>query len=213
MKLEKIRSNAIKAQKTLEEIKPGIKCYVVVVINNVQFMPNDLIKGSSGLLDLPKLPGIFQPKQNLEPARNAVLSIKQMEEKNEQLYTEISRKKSAAENKVWSRYEFLMLKAKQDGDTLRFSQLRDECKEKRDEACLQETHKLNKELLESQASLARNRNNFETMIEKLDFFDARYELRFESLDMDKIQKLKQYPVVLAIGKTDMSPASINVVIG
>jgi hypothetical protein len=54
---------------------------------------------------------------------------------------------------------------------------------------------------------------FMISIEKCDFHEPQCELRFYSLDMEKIQGLKTHPIVREIGKTDMSEASINVVIG
>ena len=47
MLLCEIRKRAILAQKNLEEIKPGIKCYMVVSINGFQFMPGELTAGNS----------------------------------------------------------------------------------------------------------------------------------------------------------------------
>lgn len=55
--------------------------------------------------------------------------------------------------------------------------------------------------------------DFMAMIEKCEFHEPQCELRFDSLDMEKIQELKAHPIVKEIGKTDMSAASINVVIG
>jgi hypothetical protein len=54
--------------------------------------------------------------------------------------------------------------------------------------------------------------DFESGIEKLQFCEPQCELRFFSLDMAKIQELKAHPIVQRIGKTDMSAASINIVI-
>jgi hypothetical protein len=55
--------------------------------------------------------------------------------------------------------------------------------------------------------------DFAPIIETLGFHDPQFELRFYSLDMEKIQELKAHPIVQRIGKTDMSAASVNVVIG
>ncbi len=55
--------------------------------------------------------------------------------------------------------------------------------------------------------------NFETGIETCEFYDPHCELRFYSLDMEKIQELKEHPIVRRIGKTDMSAASVRVVVG
>ena len=55
--------------------------------------------------------------------------------------------------------------------------------------------------------------DFVSRIETYEFNEPQCELRFNSLDMEKIQELKEHPIVKEIGKTDMSAASINVVIG
>jgi len=55
--------------------------------------------------------------------------------------------------------------------------------------------------------------DFESAIETLQFCEPQCELRFYSLDMEKIQELKTHPIVTGIGKTDMSAASVNVVVG
>jgi hypothetical protein len=55
--------------------------------------------------------------------------------------------------------------------------------------------------------------NFETGIETCEFYEPQCELRFYSLDMEKIQELKGHSIVRKIGKTDISEASINVVVG
>jgi len=55
--------------------------------------------------------------------------------------------------------------------------------------------------------------DFASTIETLGFYTPQFELRFYTLDMDKIQELKAHQIIQGIGKTDMSPASINVVIG
>lgn len=54
---------------------------------------------------------------------------------------------------------------------------------------------------------------FSSLIEKVKFHEAQVELRFYTLDMEKIQELKAHPIVQKTGKTDMSTSSINVVIG
>ena len=55
--------------------------------------------------------------------------------------------------------------------------------------------------------------DFVARIETYEFHEPQCELRFNSLDMEKIQELKEHPIVKEIGKTDRSAASINVVIG
>lgn len=67
--------------------------------------------------------------------------------------------------------------------------------------------------LENQMLTRRFVADFAKSIETFEFHEPQCELRFNSLDMARIQELKAHPVVQRIGKTDMSPASINVVIG
>jgi hypothetical protein len=55
--------------------------------------------------------------------------------------------------------------------------------------------------------------DFESGIDTLQFCEPQCELRFYSLNMEKIQELKAHPIVKGIGKTDMSEASINIVVG
>jgi hypothetical protein len=54
---------------------------------------------------------------------------------------------------------------------------------------------------------------FSRDIEATEFHEPDIELRFNDLDMEKIQALKAHPLVQAVGKTDLSPASIRVVVG
>lgn len=54
---------------------------------------------------------------------------------------------------------------------------------------------------------------FEKKLETREFNEVAYELRFYDLKMEAIQEIKKHPIVRAIGKTDMTPASINIVIG
>ena len=55
--------------------------------------------------------------------------------------------------------------------------------------------------------------DFAPAIETIELYESQCELRFYSLDMEKIQELKAHPIVKGIGRTDGSEASINVVIG
>jgi hypothetical protein len=57
------------------------------------------------------------------------------------------------------------------------------------------------------------REELSAKILKLEFVEPQFELRFEDLLMDEIQKIKEHPIVVTIGKTEMSRYSINVVIG
>jgi hypothetical protein len=54
---------------------------------------------------------------------------------------------------------------------------------------------------------------FEKALETLEFNAPTYELRFYNLDIEAIQEIKTHPLVQAVGKTNMSAASINIVIG
>ncbi|HMD69656.1 MAG TPA: hypothetical protein VKF42_12300 [Chitinivibrionales bacterium] len=152
MLLCEIRKRAILAQKNLEEIKPHIKCYMVVSINGLQFIPSELTAGSLKLLDLLKHPKIFLPGQDLKKLMQVTDKIKHL--KN----------------------------AKPDRP---------------------ENGRLIHDLFA----------NFETGIETCEFYEPQCELRFYSLDMKQIQKLKEHPIVRRIGKTEISAASIRVVVG
>jgi hypothetical protein len=66
---------------------------------------------------------------------------------------------------------------------------------------------------EDKEILRDHQADFESGIETLEFHEPQCELRFYSLDMEKIQELKAHPIVKRIGKTDRSAASINVVLG
>jgi hypothetical protein len=61
--------------------------------------------------------------------------------------------------------------------------------------------------------LKAKRAAFEKELETLEFNTPTYELRFYKIDIEAIQEIKTHPLVQAIGKTNMSPASINIVIG
>jgi len=54
---------------------------------------------------------------------------------------------------------------------------------------------------------------FEKKLETREFNEVAYELRFYDLKWRQFKKIKKHPIVRAIGKTDMTPASINIVIG
>ena len=45
-----------------------------------------------------------------------------------------------------------------------------------------------------------------------DILPPQFELRFQDLDIDEIQRIKMHPIVQTTGKTEMSPVSIRVVI-
>jgi len=45
-----------------------------------------------------------------------------------------------------------------------------------------------------------------------DILPPQFELRFQDLDIDEIQRIKMHPIVQTTGKTEMSPASIRIVI-
>jgi hypothetical protein len=152
MLLHKIRTRILLAQKNLTQINPRINCYVVVSINGSQFMPGDLMPGSSMLMDLFTFPGLFVPKQNVD-------NLKRLRDRYVQLKVE-SRTKPA-------------------NGVLMFELFAE----------------------------------FESAIETVQFGEAQCELRFFSLDLEKIQELKAHPIVKGIGKTNMSRASVNVVVG
>jgi hypothetical protein len=213
MKLEEIRERAGIARKVLEQIKPKLKCEMVVVFNNVQFSEHDIVKASAGLVKIAKTPDIFLPGQNMQLLNQAVLLMEQVGGEIERLGTEIQRKETAAENKIWNQYEPLMNRAKREGNAMRLNQAVEECCQKREEVKPQASRKLKKELHDKKADIVKYRTDFETLLEGYEIHNANFELRFERLDMEKIQELKQHPAVLAVGKTDMSGASINVVIG
>ncbi len=60
--------------------------------------------------------------------------------------------------------------------------------------------------------LEQSWNELRTSLEELELFEPIIELRFYNLDMEKIQEIKGHPLIQTLGKTVISPASINVVI-
>jgi DNA-binding NarL/FixJ family response regulator len=60
--------------------------------------------------------------------------------------------------------------------------------------------------------LKSQRTAFEKTLETLEFNTLTYELRFYKIDIEAIQEIKTHPLIQAIGKTNMSTASINIVI-
>jgi len=63
------------------------------------------------------------------------------------------------------------------------------------------------------AGLPPKERAFVTAMEQAELCIPEFELRFESMFIDQIQAIKQHPIVLAIGKTNMSEACISIVIG
>lgn len=159
MKLCEIRNRIEIARKRMEEIKPAIKSYMVVMINHAQFMPIDFTPDSDKLLDLWKYPDVFISGQNIQPLIKDVKEINDLKKRIENL-------------------------SKKDGKT-------------------QENEKKSSEMIAK----------YHAVIEGLEFHEPTVELRFYDLDMEKIQEIKNHPVVQEVGKTDMSGASIRVVIG
>jgi hypothetical protein len=70
-----------------------------------------------------------------------------------------------------------------------------------------------KDLKKMKSELAELTSSLSLVLKALDFVPAQFELRFYSLETEKIQQIKQHPLVQKIGKTDMSAASIRIVIG
>jgi len=146
MKLQEIRDGFLKAAKTLEQINPKIKCYIVAMVGNQQLMMQDLAKGSDAFLQLPKNTDLDQSSS----------SIKALVHEGEEI------KKSGK--------------------------------------------KISKEL-------KSQRMAFEKKLETLEFNVPTYELRFNDINIEAIQEIKKHPLVQVLGKTNMSLASINIVIG
>ena len=89
--------------------------------------------------------------------------------------------------------------------------------------------KANNKALERAAGAARDRrmreldkqekalklvgSRLRALLERAPFHEIQCELRFHTLDMHEIQRIKQHPIIRQIGKTDESPASIRVVVG
>jgi hypothetical protein len=61
--------------------------------------------------------------------------------------------------------------------------------------------------------LKAKRAVFEKTLETLEFNAPTYELRFYKIDIEALKEIKTHPLIQAIGKTNMSMASINIVIG
>ena len=60
---------------------------------------------------------------------------------------------------------------------------------------------------------AKTRSQLIQNLSKMEFKSPQFELRFEEVDMDAIQKIKKHPAIIEIGKTDMSASSIRIVLG
>lgn len=146
MKLQEIRDGFFKAEETLKQINPRVKCYIVAMVGNQQFMMQDLVQGSDALLGLPKNSGLDQSSDSIKTMVCEGAEIKK------------SGKETSKE-----------LKAKQVA--------------------------------------------FERSLETLEFNAPTYELRFYNLDIEAIQEIKTHPLVQAVEKTNLSTASINIVIG
>ena len=57
------------------------------------------------------------------------------------------------------------------------------------------------------------REQLKQILPKLEFLSFQCELRFNSMEMDEIDRIKKHPVVERIGRTSLSRASIKVVVG
>lgn len=67
-----------------------------------------------------------------------------------------------------------------------------------------------KEMVERRAGI---NDQLVEYLSKVEFKKPQAELRFKEVDMEAIQEIKKHPIVQEIGKTDMSRASIRIVIG
>lgn len=103
-----------------------------------------------------------------------------------------------------------MESAKSSGDVRSFVTLVDECAKKNWE--IEKKTFRNKELQEEKVLLGQLDKDFHAAIEVMEYYEPTIELRFYELEIEKIQEIKKHPIILEVGKTDLSPSSIRVVI-
>ena len=80
-------------------------------------------------------------------------------------------------------------------------------------ALVREAEEIKKTGKKTSKEFKAKRASFEKNLETLEFNTLTYELRFYKIDIEAIQEIKTHPLVQAIGKTNISTASINIVIG
>jgi len=80
-------------------------------------------------------------------------------------------------------------------------------------ALVREAEEIKKSGKKTSKELKAKRAVFEKTLETLEFNAPTYELRFYKIDIDALKEIKTHLLIQSIGKTNMSTASINIVIG
>lgn len=194
MSIRRVRRFASRAERTLAEMKPAVKCSVVVMFDRYQFAVAELQDRSLLLPSVLLHPDIF-PEQDVTRIREQAAIYLEMRQwlsdgdslrKNPVLLDVISRAVRGAEQP----------RGTQEG--------------------IEKKHFMRKDFEAKKENLwerlIRIRNRLAREIRTLRFIPPRCELRFPVLDIDAIQRIKRHPIVRRVGLTDMSPAAIRVVI-
>lgn len=194
MSIREIRRCASGAEQTLARINPAIACSVVVVFDRYQFAVHDLHEHSLMLPSVLLHPDIFPDQDTIRMRDEAGIYL----EMREWLSDGDSLRKNPRLLDVISR---IVRGAEQPRGT---------------EERVEKKHFMRKEFEAKKENLWERlihiRNRLAGNIKTLRFILPRCELRFRALDIDAIQRIKRHPIVQRVGLTDMSPASIRVVI-
>lgn len=221
MKLQEIRKRAETARQLLKKINPPISCYLVVMINRTQFIPSGLELGMDNCLELTRHSEVFLPGQDLKIMNTRREEMEALAKEIESLEKEMKKIRSGIYSKVMAQFDprlsaAITLYAKrhyQDQDKEEVGKVFAECEKTLKQETKTATEKTEKMVEKCNEKLHSLFNTLKTALEAAEFHEPLMELRFDDLDMEKIQQLKAHPLVQAIGKTDMSPASIRVVVG
>jgi hypothetical protein len=213
MKLQEIRDRAVAARQLFKKINPPISCYMVVMINRIQFMPPELEQGMGNYMDLAGHSDLFLPSKDLQlitQTREEMLALMKEIESIEKAMKKI---KSRISGKIWAHFDPLIIDAHKQQNSEELEKIFTESEETLELEMKKATAKSVKKSEKFDNKLQSLYKTLKNNIETTEFHEPQIELRFYELDMEKIQQLKAHPLVQAVGKTDMSPASITVVVG
>jgi hypothetical protein len=214
-RLEKVVKKLKELNSSLESDpnKPDpVKCYPVIVINNIQVVIHLFTAIDSESYKLLKKLSVFinPPSQAILTALDTCEHLNKDSKKMQMDYEKELKEKIRI---IRTEFDPAIDSALKKGQSVTFNKLNEECRKKRQEMEQSLKGELEKHIVESQRKKVKLEKQLTEELSEIEFHEPLIELRFNNLIIEFIQAVKMLPEIAPFNKDFLSETYINVRIG
>lgn len=204
MDLRAIRERIALARARLDAINPDIGCHLVVMVGSTQLDPDLFESASTDLGRTPQILVADASANRLLACRDRLVKLRfEIEALQKRIDTEARREIAG----VIQQHDIRISRKPERRDALLAA-----CRKATWEAEQHVRSRYAEQLTSHNRTLEKHADRFATIIRQVTFREARVELRFDVLDIEHIQLIKQHSIVQEVGQTPLSEAGIRVVL-